>query len=148
GMIVRGLRQLRRAGNAFANCVNATISGFELSVHDDTRPLVTNSRSVEIEARNEWATPSRNEQMATGNRLLRATTFDRRGHCRASMRYIDNFHTAPDDDAFPLELGQHDVYTFRVVSAERLRHFKDRHGASEAPKALRQLQTRRLGAAD
>src|SRR4029078_3328178 len=90
----------------------------------------------------------RNEQMATGNRLLRATTFNRRGHCRASMRYIDNFHTAQDADAFPLELGEHDVYTFRVVSAERLRRFKDRHGASEAPKALRQLKTRRPGADD
>lgn len=83
--------------------------------------------------------------MTAGDRLLGAVAFDCRGHCSPGMRDIDNVHTAPDNDAFALELGEHDIGAFGIVFAERLRRFEDRHGAAEA---LRQFKTRRPGADD
>src|SRR5207342_3082321 len=141
-------RKVKRAGNAVADRVDATISGLELSVHDDARPFVTNSRGFEIEVRDRWAAPGGNEEMATGDRLLGPAAFDCRGHCPSGMCNADNVHTTPDNDAFVLELGEHNSGAFGIVFAERLRRFEDRHGASEAAEALRQFKTRLPGADD
>src|SRR5512144_268496 len=142
------MRKLKRVGNAVADSVDATISGLEFSVHNNARPFVTNSRGFKIEVRDRWAAPGGNEQMTTGDRLLGGAAFDCRGHCPSGMCNADNVHTAPDNDAFALKLGQHNSGTFRIVFAERLRRFEDCDRASESAEALRQFKTRRPSADD
>src|SRR4029078_11736009 len=79
--------------------------------------------------------------MTTGNRLLGTATIDCRGDCSPGMRDIDNVKTASDDDAFALELCEHNSGAFVIVFVERSRRFNDRHGASEATEGLRQFKT-------
>ena len=78
--------------------------------------------------------------MTPGNRLLGTASFDCCRYCSRGMCNPDNVHTAPDDNAFALELGEHDSGAFGIVSLERLRRVENSYGASEAAEALRQLK--------
>ena len=86
--------------------------------------------------------------MTTGDRLLGALAFNCRGYCSSGMRNPGNIHTAPDDDTFALDTGEHNSGTFGIVSVERLRRRENGYRASEATEALRQLKTGRPGPDD
>src|SRR5262249_17460416 len=86
--------------------------------------------------------------MAAGDGLLSTAALYCRRYCPSGMCNPDNVYTTPDDDAFALDLGEHDSGTFRIVFAERLRCFENRHRASEAAKGLRQFKTGRPCADD
>ena len=55
---------------------------------------------------------------------------------------------AADDDAFALELVEHDRRAFRIVLGERLRRFQHGHLAAEPAEGLRHFQADRTGADD